>query len=101
MEWLTSNGAQIIELIVQIVGVASLVATLTPNESDNKAVDFILNIINMLGANIGRAKNNQVVRCAAEQHTKNPRGLFFRPLGLLFYGTYYGSFENNADVREN
>ena len=58
MEWLTSNGAQIIELIVQIVGVASLVATLTPNESDNKAVDFILNIINMLGANIGRAKNN-------------------------------------------
>ena len=57
MEWLTANGAQIIELIVQIVGVASLVATLTPNVSDNKAVDFILNIINMLGANIGRAKN--------------------------------------------
>jgi len=57
MEWLTTNGTQIIELIVQIVGVASLVATLTPNESDNKAVDFILNIINMLGANVGKAKN--------------------------------------------
>ena len=86
MEWLTSNGAQIIELIVQIVGVASLVATLTPNESDNKAVDFILNIINMLGANIGRAKNNQVVCCAAEQHTKNPRGLFLDLWGSYFMG---------------
>jgi hypothetical protein len=30
---------------------------MTPNEADNKAVDFILNIVNMLGANVGKAKN--------------------------------------------
>jgi len=57
MEWLTANGQALLELVVQIVGVASLVATLTPNASDNKAVDFVLNIINMLGANVGKAKN--------------------------------------------
>lgn len=57
MEWLTTNGSAILELVIQIVGVASLVATMTPNVSDNKAVDFVLNIINLLGANVGKSKN--------------------------------------------
>jgi hypothetical protein len=57
MEWLTTNGSAILELVVQIVGVASLIATMTPNDSDNKAVDFVLNIVNMLGANVGKSKN--------------------------------------------
>ena len=57
MDWLTANGQALLELLIQVVGIASLVATLTPNTSDNKAVDFVLNIINMLGANVGKAKN--------------------------------------------
>ena len=57
MEWITSNWGNLYSIITQIVGVAALVATLTPNQSDNKAVDFVLNIINMLGANIGKSKN--------------------------------------------
>ena len=57
MEWLTTNGSAILELVVQIVGVASLIATMTPNDSDNKVVDFVLNIVNMLGANVGKSKN--------------------------------------------
>lgn len=59
MEFFTSaNISAILEIVVQIVGVASLVATLTPNEADNKAVDFVLNIVNMLGANVGKASND-------------------------------------------
>lgn len=50
--------ASIVDILVHIVGVAAVVATLTPNESDNKAVDFILNLINMLGGNLGRASND-------------------------------------------
>jgi len=57
MEWITSNWGNLYSIITQVVGVAALVATLTPNTSDNKAVDFVLNIINMLGANIGKSKN--------------------------------------------
>ena len=57
MEWITSNWGNLYSIITQVVGVAALVATLTPNASDNKAVDFVLNIINMLGANIGKSKN--------------------------------------------
>ena len=57
MEWITSNWGNLYSVITQVVGVAALVATLTPNTSDNKAVDFVLNIINMLGANVGKSKN--------------------------------------------
>ena len=57
MEWFTTNWESLFVILTQVVGVAALVATLTPNTSDNKAVDFVLNIINMLGANVGRSKN--------------------------------------------
>ena len=46
-----------IELITQVVGVFALVATLTPNTSDNAIVDFILKLINFGGANVGSSKN--------------------------------------------
>ena len=57
MDWLVANSSALLELIIQVVGVAALVATITPNDSDNTAVDFILNIVNLLGANVGRSKN--------------------------------------------
>ena len=59
MDFLTgANLSGILEIDVQLVGVASLIATMTPNEADNKAVDFVLNIVNMLGANVGKASND-------------------------------------------
>ena len=59
MDFLTgANLSAILEIVVQLVGAASLIATMTPNESDNKAVDFVLNIVNMLGANVGKASND-------------------------------------------
>tara|TARA_B110000211_G_scaffold220337_1_gene266891 strand:+ start:156 stop:344 length:189 start_codon:yes stop_codon:yes gene_type:complete len=62
MEFFTSaNITSLLEIIIQVIGIASMVATLTPNESDNKAVDFVLNVVNMLGANIGKASNDPTV----------------------------------------
>ena len=59
MDFLTgANLSGILEIVIQLVGVASLIATMTPNEADNKAVDFVLNIVNMLGANVGKASND-------------------------------------------
>ena len=57
MEWITANWSSVFDIIVRVVGVAAIVAALTPNTSDNKAVDFILNIVNALGGNVGKAKN--------------------------------------------
>ena len=57
MDWIIANWGQITQIIVSVVGVAAIVATLTPNSSDNKAVDFLLNIVNAVGGNVGKAKN--------------------------------------------
>jgi hypothetical protein len=57
MDWIIANWGQITQIIVSVVGVAAIVATLTPNSSDNKAIDFLLNIVNALGGNVGKAKN--------------------------------------------
>jgi len=46
-----------LEILTQAVGVFALVATLTPNTSDNAIVDFILRLINFGGANVGSSRN--------------------------------------------
>jgi|TARA_A100001391_G_scaffold97814_2_gene64865 NADH:ubiquinone oxidoreductase subunit 3 (subunit A) len=47
----------IIVLALAVFGGFSILATITPNESDNKKVQAILSTINGLGMNILKAKN--------------------------------------------
>jgi len=47
----------LIPAILQIVGGFAVIATLTPNTADDRILKFILDIVNFLGANIGKAKN--------------------------------------------
>ncbi len=54
---LIANLPAYLEILTQAVGVFALVATLTPNTSDNAIVDFILKLINFGGANVGSSKN--------------------------------------------
>lgn len=56
----------LIELIVKwlpaitsLIGSFALIAVLTPNKSDDKIVQFLLDIVNFLGANLGKAKNKE------------------------------------------
>ena len=46
-----------IPTVLTIVGAFAVIATKTANKSDDKIVQFILDIINFLGANLGKAKN--------------------------------------------
>ena len=58
--WNWLNGVGLVNLLAAaatIVGIFASIATMTPNESDNKIVDFLLKVINFLGANFGNAKN--------------------------------------------
>ena len=52
-----ANLPNYIEILVQVVGVFSLVATMTPNTSDNAIADFAMKLVNALGANFGNAAN--------------------------------------------
>ncbi len=57
MEYIVENWDNIAAIALQVVGIAALIATMTPNKTDNKIVDAVSKIINLLGANFGKAKN--------------------------------------------
>ena len=57
MDWFLANLETVYEITVQVVGVAALIATVTPNTSDDAVVDALLKFINVLGLNIGNASN--------------------------------------------
>ena len=51
------NWDSILVAVGSIVGGFSVLATMTPNSADNKVVDMMMRMINLLGANVGKAKN--------------------------------------------
>ena len=55
--WLSDNSGEVIGILTGIVTVASLVATMTPNESDNKSVARASKGVSWLALNIGKAKS--------------------------------------------
>ena len=45
------NIADYLNLVLQIIGIASVIANVTPNESDNKIIKIINNVLNIFAAN--------------------------------------------------
>jgi hypothetical protein len=44
-------------LVSAIIGVMSMLATMTPNKSHSRVIQMILDIINAAAMNMGRSKN--------------------------------------------
>mgnify|MGYP003632773541 CR=1 FL=1 len=57
MDFLIENGSLLMDLAFQVVGVFAVIASLTPNENDNKWIDAILKAFNTIGFNVGKARN--------------------------------------------
>jgi hypothetical protein len=51
--------AQWLPVVTSVVGTFAIIATVTPNKSDDRIVQFLEDIINFLGGNFGKAKNNK------------------------------------------
>ena len=49
VEWVTANWADVLELVLAVLGAASIVAKLTPTEVDNKALAALTNVIHTFG----------------------------------------------------
>lgn len=47
------------EAILAFVGAFAVLATATPNKTDNKIVDTVLKLVNLFGANFGKAANKE------------------------------------------
>ncbi|MAH29979.1 MAG: hypothetical protein CL959_04800 [Euryarchaeota archaeon] len=57
IEYITNNAEELLQIAASVIAVASLVATMTPNESDNKWVQRISSVISWLALNVGKAKS--------------------------------------------
>jgi hypothetical protein len=57
IEYITENAEELLQIAASVIAVASLVATMTPNESDNKWVQRISGVISWLALNVGKAKS--------------------------------------------
>ena len=60
MEWITAVGSWILSngaIIIEVIGAFAVLARFTPNTTDDKIVQGMLDGINFLGMNHGKAKN--------------------------------------------
>ena len=49
---------QWLPIALTVVGAFAAIATVTPNKADDRIAQVLLDIINFLGANLGKAKND-------------------------------------------
>ena len=57
MDFVIENGSSLVEIALQIAGAFAIIASMTPNENDNKIADYILRFVNLVGFNGGNARN--------------------------------------------
>jgi hypothetical protein len=57
IQYITENKEEILQIAASVIAVASLIATMTPNESDNIWVNRINRVVSWLALNVGRAKS--------------------------------------------
>ncbi len=50
-----------VPIVLAIIGGFAVLATKTPNKVDDRILQVILDVVNFLGANIGKAKNDPSV----------------------------------------
>ena len=59
VSFVMDNYVSILSAVASIVGGFAVIASLTPNNSDDRIVQMILDVVNFLGANFGKAKNDK------------------------------------------
>ena len=57
IQYFNENSEQILQIAASVIALASLIATMTPNESDNKWVNRASKVVSWLALNVGRAKS--------------------------------------------
>ena len=57
IQYIIENSEQLLQIAASVIAVASLIATMTPNESDNIWVARISRVVSWLALNVGRASS--------------------------------------------
>ena len=57
VSYVMENYMQLLAAVGGIVGGFAVIASMTPNKSDDRIVQMMLDMVNFIGANFGKAKN--------------------------------------------
>jgi len=57
MENIIAKITELLPIISSVIGTFAVVATFTPNTVDNKIAQFLMDLVNFLGGNVGKASN--------------------------------------------
>ena len=57
MEWITSNYEVLVDIVAKVIAVCAAIAAITPSKWDNDLISKVSGFINVLGLNVGRARN--------------------------------------------
>ena len=57
VSYVMENYMQMLTAVGGIVGGFAVIASMPPNKSDDRIVQMILDMVNFIGANFGKAKN--------------------------------------------
>jgi len=66
ISFIMDNFPQFIAIATSLVGAFSVIAAMTPNKSDDKFVQLLLDFVNFLACNFGKAANKDGVDKKAE-----------------------------------
>jgi len=53
MTYIMTNWQTWLAVATSVIGSAAIIATLTPNKADDRIVQWLLDIVNFIGANVG------------------------------------------------
>lgn len=56
-EFITENYDAIIDIVTKIIAACAAIAAVTPSKFDNDLLSKVSGFINLLGLNVGRARN--------------------------------------------
>ena len=62
MDWIIENWDQVLQVALQIIGAAAMIAALTKTPADDKFVAKLRKMVDVIGGNWGNAKNAVTVK---------------------------------------
>lgn len=56
-DFIVNNWETIVSAITSVIAAAAAVAAVTPSKTDDAVVQKVLDVVNVIGLNVGKAKN--------------------------------------------
>ena len=57
VSYVMRNWSLITDVVLKVVGAFAVIASMTPNDTDNRAAQMLADFVNLLGFNVGKARN--------------------------------------------